>query len=189
MALRRNDQSLARFLACFEKPTSRLFISYRAILESFFYAYSVIVESFVIVFVFVFFSWETLHSAVLSLTNMLRLCQMMPICWSRWLLFSVWKTVYLQLHLYTAFFVTPQLRISWLARKLWLSGLIRASKINVGLEPGSGLWLRSRAGPGFKMRPFYNSVWICRQEPTRGRLKGYVLHPPTVKIEWNHFVK
>jgi len=28
----------------------------------------------------------------------------------------------------------------------WLSGLNRASKINVGLDPGSGLWFRARAG-------------------------------------------
>jgi len=30
------------------------------------------------------------HSAALSLTNMLRLCQIMPMFCSRWLLFSVW---------------------------------------------------------------------------------------------------
>jgi len=30
------------------------------------------------------------HSAVLSFTNMLRLCQIVPMFWSRWLLFSVW---------------------------------------------------------------------------------------------------
>jgi len=30
------------------------------------------------------------HSAVLSLTNMLRLCQTVPMYWSRCLLFSVW---------------------------------------------------------------------------------------------------
>jgi len=41
---------------------------------------------------------------------------------------------------------------------IWLSGLNRASKINVGLDPGSG----------FKMRPFHNSVWVCRQRPKRG---------------------
>ena len=46
---------------------------YRAILESFFYAYSAIVDNFVIVS----FSWKTLYSVVLSLTNMLRLCQLM----------------------------------------------------------------------------------------------------------------
>jgi len=48
MALRRNDESLTRFLACFKKPTSRLFIG-SAVLECFFYAYSAIVDSFVIV--------------------------------------------------------------------------------------------------------------------------------------------
>jgi len=66
-------------------------------------------------------------------------------------------TVYLQLHLHITFFVTPQLHISYLPRKMWLLGLNRASKINVGLKPGLG----------FKERPFYNSVWVCMQGATR----------------------
>ena len=37
------------------------------------------------------------------------------------------------------------------------------------------------SGSGFKMRPFYNSVWVCRQGPTSGN-ERYILHPPTVKI-------
>jgi len=51
------------------------------------HAYSAIVDSFVIGS---FFSWETLYSAVLSFTNILRLCQIIPMVWSRWLLFWVW---------------------------------------------------------------------------------------------------
>ena len=43
-----------------------------------------------------------------------RLCQIMLMWWSRWLLFSVWYAVYLQPHQHTTFFVTPQLRIYWL---------------------------------------------------------------------------
>jgi len=30
------------------------------------------------------------HSAELSLTKMLHLCQIMPMFWSRWFLFSMW---------------------------------------------------------------------------------------------------
>ena len=56
-------------------------------LQAGFHAYSAIIDSFVIVS---FFSWETLYSAVLSFTNMLRLCQTVPMFWSRWLLFWVW---------------------------------------------------------------------------------------------------
>ena len=48
------------------------------------HAYSAIVDCFVIVS---FFTWETLYSAVLSFNNMLRLCQIMPMFWSRCSLF------------------------------------------------------------------------------------------------------
>jgi len=47
------------------------------------------VDSFV-VGLFSFFYWETLHSAVLSLTNKLSLCSIMLMFWSNWLLFWVW---------------------------------------------------------------------------------------------------
>jgi len=49
-----------------------------------------------------------------------------------------------------------------------LPGLHRDSKINVGLEPGLG----------FKMSPF-----TMYAGANKGRLKGYVLHPTTVKID------
>jgi len=50
MALRRKDQTVARFFACVKKPwpAIRLFM-HSAILNSFFYAYRAIVDSFVIV--------------------------------------------------------------------------------------------------------------------------------------------
>jgi len=57
--------------------------------------------------------------------------------------------------------------------------------VNLAFRPESGFKnkCRSRAGfglmvsgfgPGsdFKIRPFYNSVWICMQGPTRGDWKG-----------------
>jgi len=80
MALRRRDQSLTRFLACFKKRwlTNRLFIP--TALYVIVSGYCAIVDSFVIVS---FFSWETLHSAILSLTNKLNLCLFKPMFWSR----------------------------------------------------------------------------------------------------------
>jgi len=51
--------------------------------------------------------------------------------------------------------------------------------------PGSSqVWacdFRLGPGSGFKIRPFYNSVWVYAGA-NKGRLKGYNLHPPTVKI-------
>ena len=61
---------------------------YRAIQESLFYAYSDIVDSFTIVSFFLE-KHSITQSAVLSLTNMLCLCQIIPMFWSRWLLFSM----------------------------------------------------------------------------------------------------
>jgi len=62
--------------------TKTAFHIYRAILESFFYVHSATVDSFVIVSFFLEKHYIP-HSAVLSLTNMLRLCQIMPMFWSR----------------------------------------------------------------------------------------------------------
>jgi len=96
-------------------PTNnRLFMPIAQSCRYFFYANnSAILGSFMISF----FSWETLHSAVLSWTNKLRLC----FCWSQGFgqdgcYFGCDETVYLQLCPYTTFFATPQLRVSWLTR-------------------------------------------------------------------------
>jgi len=75
------------------------------------------------------------------------LCLFKAMFWSR-----CDKAVHLQLYQHTTFYDTPQLRLSWLNRKIWLSGINRTSKINVGLGPGSG----------FKMRPVCNSMSACR---------------------------
>jgi len=42
-----------------------------------------------------------------------------------------------------------------------MSGSSRVRACDFGLGPGSG----------FKMRHFYNSVWVCRLGPTRGDWK------------------
>jgi len=68
---------------------------------------------------------------------------------------------------------------------------ISTPSVNLAFRPKSGFNYKCQAraefglgpGSGFKMRPFYNSVWVCRQEPTKGGFKGYILHPPTVKID------
>ena len=109
-----------------------------------------------------FFSWETLYSALLSLTYMLSLCQIMPMFWSRWLLFWVWSTVYLLVHMHTTFFcysavahiLTPSVNLAF-ELKLGFNNKCRACDFELG--PGSG----------FKTRPFYNSVWECMQGATR----------------------
>jgi len=74
MALRRRDQSLPRFLTCFKKrwPTNRLFMPIALCYSRKFllclWRHRVYFRgSFV-------FSWESLHSAALSLTNKLSLC-------------------------------------------------------------------------------------------------------------------
>jgi len=63
--------------------------------------------------------------------------------------------------------------------------------VNLGFRPESSFKNKYQArtglglgtGSGFKMRPFYNSVWVCRQGPNKRRLKRYILNPPTVKID------
>jgi len=76
-----------------------------------------------------------------------------------------------------------------LPRKIWLSGLNRASKINIGLEPGLGLWFRARAGIRLQNEALSQLCMGMYAGANKGRFKGYVLQPPTVKIDWNHFVK
>jgi len=67
MALRRKDQPPTRFLACFKTPTSQLFMSIALSQKIYFMP---IAPLFRDIF---FFSWETLYSSVLSLSDMLRL--------------------------------------------------------------------------------------------------------------------
>jgi len=129
------------------------FHAYSAILDSFFCAYCAIVDSFVIASFF----WETLHSAVVSLTNKLSLCLFKPMFWLRWLLFWVWSnrvpaaTVYP----YATVLIIPRscAYLDSLGKFGFRVGLNMATKINVGLAPGLG----------FKMRPVY--IQLCRGVP------------------------
>ena len=79
------------------------------------------------------------HSAVLSFTNMLRLCQIIPMLWVKVVaIFGVINRVPATTHAHNVFcysavahILTPSVNLAF--RPKW------ASKINVGLEPGSGL--------------------------------------------------
>jgi len=71
-------------LDLFGEAYNPVFQIYKAILESFFYVYSAIVDSFVKVYFFLEKHYNP-HSAALSLTKMLRLCQIMSMFCSRWL--------------------------------------------------------------------------------------------------------
>jgi len=75
-------------LGLFREAYKPAFHIYRAVPESFFYVHSATVDSFVIVSFFLD-KHHIPHSAVLSLTNLLRLCQIMPMFWLTWLLFWV----------------------------------------------------------------------------------------------------
>ena len=98
--------------------------------------------------------------------------------------------MYLQLHLHTTFFCYSA-----------VAHILTAS-VNVAYRPKLGFKNKCRAragfgaGSGFKMRPFSNSVWACRQGPTRGdweptnsknRLKsfcevGYIKFRPNIFV-------
>ena len=79
------------------------------------------------------------HSAVSSLTNLLRLCQIIPMLWVKVVaIFGVINRVPATTHAHNVFcysavahILTPSVNLAF--RPKW------ASKINVGLEPGSGL--------------------------------------------------
>ena len=83
MALRRKHHSLTRFLACFKKPTNRLFmsialsykVSFSALLEIFWYAYCATVDSFVIVSFFIEIHYIPQYYRWLTCYVCARLCQ------------------------------------------------------------------------------------------------------------------
>jgi len=60
-------------------------------------------------------------------------------------------------HSADAHILTPPVNLAFRPK----SGSSRVRVCDFGLGPGSG----------FKMRPFYNPVWECRQGPTRGDWK------------------
>ena len=70
MALSQKDQSLTRLLVYFKEACKPAFHIYRTIPESFFCVYRAIIDSFVLVYFFE--KYYIPHSAVLSLTKMLR---------------------------------------------------------------------------------------------------------------------
>jgi len=111
-----------------------------------------------------------------------------PMFWSR-----CDKAVDLQLYQYTTFHDAPQLRLSWLTRQIWPSGLNRASKINLGLGKGSGLWYRARAEFGLQnearsqlwsaMPPKQNKKEKYKPQPNYEKINNFV------KQEFSHFIR
>jgi len=75
------------------------------------------------------------------------------------------------------------MRVSELPRYIWRSGLNRALKINVGLRPGSGLRFRARTGFRLQYEALLQLSVGMWARTNKGRLKGYILHLPTVKID------
>ena len=116
-----------------------------------------------------FFSWETLYSAVLSLTNMLSLCQIM---------ISRAPSAIPEHNIFccsvVARILTPSLNVAF--------GLNRASKINVGLEPGSG----SGRVQASKWGPFTTLCgYVCRGQ--QGENENIRLPPNNSKYRLKSF--
>jgi len=92
--------------------------------------------------------------------------------------------------------------MSWLTWWIWLSGLNRTSKINVG--HGSGLWLRVQAGSGLqsearlhfwfimKLKPLSTKTWVvwtfiisCIATSELFPLVGYPPEKQVAKVRFN----
>jgi len=122
-----------------------------------------------------FFSWETVYSAVLSLTDMLRLYQIMPMFWSRWLLFWCDKPC-------TCSYTRTQ-RFLLLRSCAYLN-----LSVNLAFGPKSGFKNKCRARAGFglvisgsgrvqasKWGPFTTLCrYVCRGQ--KGEIES--IHPP-----------
>ena len=148
-----------------------------------------IAPSWIVSWLFLFFL--RLYSAELSLTNMLRLCQIMPMFWSKCkvvAIFSVINRVPATIPAHNVFcysavahIFTPLVTMAF-GSKSGFKNKCRA-RAGFGLEvSGSGRIQASKWGPFTILRGS-----VCRGD--KGRLKRYILHPPTVKIDWNHFGK
>ena len=166
-------------LVLFQEAYKLAFHLYRAILESFFYAYSAIVDNFIDSFFFLekhyipeCYRWLTCYVCT-------RLCQ----CFGQGGCY---------------FRSDKRLPPTTPAHHVFCYSAVvhtLTTSVNLAFRPKSGFKNKCRAWPGFepgsgfKMRPACNSVWVFMQGPNKGRLKGYIFHLPTVKINWNHFVK
>jgi len=158
MVLPQRDQSLTWFLACFKKPTK-----YKPACHT----YSAIVDIFMMVSFVLEKHYIPQYYRLLTCCVCARLCQCSGQggcyfgCEKRRKCSNTRTQRFLLLG--GCAYLTPSVN--------WLSGLKRASKINVGIDPGPGLWFRIQPGSGFKLRPFYNPVWVSVQKPTRGDWK------------------
>ena len=171
-------------LTCFEayKPAFHI---YRAILESFFYAYGAIVVNFVIVSFFLekhyirqYYRWLTCYICA-------RLCQ----CFGQG---------------GCSFGVLNRLPATATAHNVFCYSAV-AHILNLSVDqvfrPKSGLKNKCRARAGFELVTWGSDRVQATNEALlqlcsamyagayKRRLKGYIPHPPTGKIDWNHFVK
>ena len=76
--------------------------------------------------------------------------------------------------------------MSYLPRLIWFSGLNRASKINVGFDLVRAYDFGFGSGSDFKIRPFYNSVWVCMQGQ-HGEIERKHPPPTTTKNRFKSF--
>ena len=185
MALRRKINHSRDSLACFEayKPAFHI---YRAFLENFFYAYGATVDNFVIVSFFLEKHYIPQYYRWLTCYVFARLCQRFGQCAVS--IFGVINCVpaTTPAHNVVCYFAVAH---------------ILTPLVNLAFRPKSGFKNKCRARAGFKLVTSGSdrvqaSKWGLLQlcvgmyaGDNKGRLKGYIVHPPTVKIYWNHFVK
>jgi len=113
------------------------------------------------------------HSAVLSFTNMLRLCQIIPMLWVKVVaIFGVINRVPATTHAHNVFCYSA------VAHILTLS-------VNLAFRPKPGFKNKCRTRAGFRLQnEALLQLYVCLYaRAIKGRLKAYVLHPPTVKID------
>jgi len=148
-------------LACFKKPTSRLFMSI-VLSQKVFYAYSAIVDSFMIVSFFLekdyvpqYYRWYH-PTFVPHYVNVL-------------------------VRVVAIFGVINSVPITKPAPSVFCCSAVAhilTSTVNLDVGFKSGFKNRCRApavfglGSGFKMSPFYNSAWVRMQGATRGDRKN-----------------
>jgi len=141
-----SKRSITHEILSLLKLKRHFFHIYRAILESFFYAYSAIIDSSFLLekhYIPQYYHWLTCYICT-------RLCQ------------CLFKVV-------ASFGVINRVPATTLAHNVFLYSAVAyilLHSVNLAFRPKSGF--KNKLSSSFKMRPFYNSGWVCRQGPTRG---------------------
>jgi len=144
-------------LCLFQEAHKLAFHACSAILESFFYACSDIVDSFVIAF----FVKNIIFCSIIVDKHAMFVPDYANVLVKVFAFVGVINRVPATTPAHNVFCYSAVAHI-----------LTPSVKLAFGSESGFKNKCRARAGfaprPGFKMRPFYNSVWVCMQGPTRG---------------------